>query len=281
MTSTTTANPMHLDRPQTSSASAWRSDGGFCFYAILTGIFAVAVGGTVYLCRSMSGGMPMPGGWAMSMMWMRMPGQTWLTAAAMFMLMWFAMMVAMMLPCLAPMLLSYRRSLRRMGATQLEMATAAVGLGYVFLWTLVGAIIFPLGVGLVIAEMRWDGLARCVPTAVGTVFVLVGMHQFTKWKSRQLNRCRRESGCVSQSRMDATGAWRHGIAMGVNCATCCFGLMMLLLVGGAMDLGLMAAVTIAITIERLARRPERAARIVGGLVMVAGMATMMRAMAMR
>jgi len=50
------------------------------------------------------GEMPMPGGWTMSMAWMRMPGQTWPGAAASFLGMWIVMMVAMMLPSLVPML---------------------------------------------------------------------------------------------------------------------------------------------------------------------------------
>ena len=54
--------------------------------------------------------MPMPGGWTMSMAWMRMPGQTWPGAAASFLGMWVVMMVAMMLPSLVPMLSRYRRA---------------------------------------------------------------------------------------------------------------------------------------------------------------------------
>ncbi len=42
--------------------------------------------------------MEMPGGWTMSMMWMRMPGQTWFASALSFLFMWLAMMVALMLP---------------------------------------------------------------------------------------------------------------------------------------------------------------------------------------
>ena len=57
----------------------------------------------------MAGGMPMPGGWTMGMMWMRMPGQGWTAAAAMFVVMWAAMMVAMMLPSTWPMLRLYHR----------------------------------------------------------------------------------------------------------------------------------------------------------------------------
>ena len=59
--------------------------------------------------------MPMPGGWTMSMAWMRMPGQTWPGAASSFLGMWVVMMVAMMLPSLVPMLLRYRRAVGRQG----------------------------------------------------------------------------------------------------------------------------------------------------------------------
>jgi len=44
--------------------------------------------------------MTMPGGWMMSMAWMRLPGQSWPGAAASFLGMWIVMMVAMMLPSL-------------------------------------------------------------------------------------------------------------------------------------------------------------------------------------
>ena len=44
------------------------------------------------------------------MAWMRMPGQSWLGAAATFIGMWSVMMVAMMLPVLVPMLVPLSRS---------------------------------------------------------------------------------------------------------------------------------------------------------------------------
>jgi predicted metal-binding membrane protein len=75
-------------------------------------LFVAGAWGTIAWCGSMSGGMPMRGGWTMSMAWMRMPGQTWPGAAASFMGMWVVMMLPMMLPSLAPMLSNYRRSVR-------------------------------------------------------------------------------------------------------------------------------------------------------------------------
>jgi len=72
--------------------------------------FVVSAAVTILWCASMSamGEMPMPGGWTMSMAWMRMPEQTWPGAAASFLGMWVVMMVAMMLPSLVPMLWRYR-----------------------------------------------------------------------------------------------------------------------------------------------------------------------------
>src|SRR5262245_20298584 len=80
------------------------------FFAVLTLVFIASTAVTTAWCSSMSAmnEMAMPGGWTMSMAWMRMPGQTWVGAAASFLGMWLVMMVAMMLPSLAPMLLRYR-----------------------------------------------------------------------------------------------------------------------------------------------------------------------------
>src|SRR4029434_5949041 len=76
------------------------------FFGVSALLFAASAAVTIVWCGSMSsmGGMPMSGGWTMSMAWMRMPGQTWSGAAASFLGMWIVMMVAMMLPSLVPML---------------------------------------------------------------------------------------------------------------------------------------------------------------------------------
>ena len=75
-------------------------------------LFAVSAAVTIVWCASMAAmrGMAMPGGWTMSMAWMRLPGKTWLESAASFSGMWIAMMAAMMVPSLAPVLRRYRRS---------------------------------------------------------------------------------------------------------------------------------------------------------------------------
>jgi predicted metal-binding membrane protein len=81
------------------------------FFGVSALLFAASAAVTIVWCASMSamGEMPMPGGWTMSVAWMRMPGQTWPGAAASFLGIWVVMMVAMMLPSLVPMLWRYRQ----------------------------------------------------------------------------------------------------------------------------------------------------------------------------
>ena len=91
--------------------------------------FLASAAATIAWCGSMSGmdGMSMPGGWTMSMTWMRMPGQGWPGAAATFIGMWTLMMMAMMLPALTPAMLRYRRSLGAAGAVRPRLLTGVAG----------------------------------------------------------------------------------------------------------------------------------------------------------
>src|SRR5207302_5508750 len=87
-----------MDAHQTIVTAALEAKSSAATVAAL--LFASSAAVTIVWCASMSamGEMPMPGGWTMSMAWMRMPGQTWSGAAASFLGMWVVMMVAMMLP---------------------------------------------------------------------------------------------------------------------------------------------------------------------------------------
>jgi predicted metal-binding membrane protein len=243
------------------------------FFGVSALLFAASTAVTIVSCTSMSamGGMPMPGGWTMSMAWMRMPGQTWPGTAVSFLGMWVVMTVAMMLPSLVPMLWRYRQAVERSGETRLGRLTALVGLGYLSVWTAFGVAAFPVGVALAAAFMQQPALARVVPIAVGVVVVIAGALQFTAWKARQLACCRESPGPGSRLPADTGTAWRHGLRLGLRCSYCCAGLMAVLLVIGVMDLRAMAAVGAAITVERLAPGGERVARAIGVVVVGAGL----------
>lgn len=211
----------------------------------------------------------------MSMAWMRMPDQAWLSAAASFVGMWAAMMVAMMLPSLVPMLSRYREAIGAAGARRLGRLTGVVGAGYFTVWTALGAAAFPVGAILAAVEMEEPALARAVPIAIGLVVAIAGALQFTAWKARLLACCRHApSGPLAS---DFGTAWRHGVRIGLRCAACCAGPMAILLAVGVMDLVAMALVTAIITAERLAPAGERVARALGIVIVVVGVGLIARA----
>ncbi|MFM0209633.1 DUF2182 domain-containing protein [Paraburkholderia sediminicola] len=253
------------------------------FFGVSALLFSVSAAVTVVGGASMSamGEMPMPGGWTMSMAWMRMCGQTWPGVAASFLGMWVVMMVAMMLPSLVPLLWRYREAVGGTGEARLGWLTVLVGAGYFFVWAAFGMAVFPLGAALAALEMELPALARAVPLTTGVIVLIAGALQFTAWKARRLACCRCEAPgrCRELSALpaDAATAWRHGLRLGLHCNACCAGLTMILLVAGVMDLRVMAAVTAAITVERLAPRGERMARVIGGGIAGAGVLLMVRA----
>ena len=249
------------------------------FFVVSTLLFAISASVTIVWCSSMSamGEMPMSGGWTMSMAWMRMPGQTWLGATASFVGMWVVMMVAMMLPCLIPTLWRYRQAVVTKGETRPGWLTALVGVGYFFVWTVFGIVIFPVGVALAEFEMQLPALARAVPIADAVVVLIAGAFQFTRWKACHLACCREAPGRGCKLQADAGTAWRYGLHLGLHCCYCCAGLMTILLVIGVMDLRTMAVVTVAITAERIAPAGERVARAIGAAVIGTGFFMITRA----
>ena len=235
-------------------------------------LFAASVATTIAWARSMAAmDMPMPGGWTMSMTWMRLPDQSWPGAAASFAAMWLVMMVAMMLPVLVPALRRYAAVAGRNGAPVGPLAAAA-GAAYFAVWGAAGLVVFPFGAALAAIQMSQPAAARAVPFAVGAVLLAAGAMQFTAAKAQALACCRGAPRRGEPVTPDLPAAWRHGVRLGLHCLRCCSNLMAVLLVLGVMDLGVMAAVTVAITVERVAPAGVLAARIVGAGVVLAALA---------
>jgi len=243
------------------------------FAAAMAALFVASAAITIGWCASMAAmpGMSMPGGWTMSMAWMRMPEQTWPGAAASFLGMWTVMMVAMMVPSLAPVLWRHRLALGDGGDRRVAAHSLLVAAGYFLVWSAQGALLFPLGVAVAAATMRWPLLARAVPPGVAIVVLGAGVLQVTPWKARHLACCRR----LPRPKRDAPSAWQQGLRLGLHCSACCAGLTAVLLVVGVMDLAVMAAVTVAITAERLAG--VRIARAIGAILLAAGLFVLVRA----
>ena len=135
---------------------------------------------------------------------------------------------------------------------------------------------FPLGVALAVVAMQLPALARAVPIAVGVV-VLIAAHSSSRRGRRSPSCCREAAGHGRALPADSGTAWRHGLRLGLHCSSLLSGLMAILLVVGMMDLRAKAAVTAAMTVERLAPAGDRAARAIGVVVIGAGLLLIARA----
>ncbi len=234
-------------------------------------VFAAAAGATLYFNYSMSGGMPMPGNWTMSMMWMPMGNA--FEAAAAFITMWLAMMIAMMLPSTIPMLLLYRRAAEFRGQKHLGRAMFALGSGYFLVWTLFGIASYLSGVLITRSAMRWEAFSRILPLTGGFVLCIAGIYQLTPWKSACLQHCRDPLTVVAQHLQERRlGALRLGIHHGAFCAACCWGLMLIQLVFGVMNLTVMVVLAVVIALEKLLAKGEWVAKATGVAAIVAGLA---------
>lgn len=205
-----------------------------------------------------------------STMWAPMQGQTWLEAAASFLAMWTPMMAVMMAPVLASMLWRYSSALSATGEARLAAPIGVAGAAYLFVWTVLGLLVFPLGAAFAAIELRLAPASQLTSIATGAVVMFAGALQFTPWKARLLACCRDTPvSCVMRA---TTGsAWRHGLRLGLHCTSCCAGFTVMLLVFGIMDMGAMAVVTAAITAERLAPNGERVAQAIGVVSVLAGL----------
>ena len=241
-------------------------------------VFIASAAATLYFCRTMGGGMEMPGGWTMSMMWMPMPHQSWIAAAAMFLGMWLAMMVAMMLPSALPMLLMYRRVLTFRGSPR-AIDIPLMACGYFLVWLGLGAAAYGAGVLVSWGAMRSPTLSRAIPVTSGAALALCGLYQLTRWKVACLRQCRDPLALIA-GHLDRRGPspWRLGIHHGLFCAGCCWALMLTQLVLGMMNLVVMVIVASVIATEKLLPRWHLVSRAVGMAAIAAGVVLFARSL---
>jgi predicted metal-binding membrane protein len=148
---------------------------------------------------------------------------------------WTVMMAAMMLPSAAPLVLLYSRRSDTLASTLL-MA------GYLLTWAFVGLAAYSVDMRL---PDPGDG-------AVAAVLIAAGVYQFTPLKSACLRRCRSPVDfLVTHWRAGRLGALRIGLEHGAYCVGCCWALMAVLVVAGAMGLVWVVAIAAAVAAEKL------------------------------
>jgi predicted metal-binding membrane protein len=242
------------------------------FAGVSAALFFGSAALTIAWCHSMSAMRDMP------ICTTRMDSTMSMHNAVGFLVMWLTMMMAMRFPSLLPMLSRYRHAVGATTAAQVDMLTAVVGCAYFFVWTVFGVFVYAASSMMPELESHWPSLVRVIPMATGAIVLTAGALQFSRWKAHHLACCRSGPHCCDRLPPQLHAAWRHGIRLGVHCVHCCFGLTLVLLAVGMMDLRAMLLVTFAISLERLAPRGLHIARLTGGVLVVAGLFLIARAM---
>jgi len=167
---------------------------------------------------------------------------------------WTAMMAAMMLPSASPLVLLYAKR-----STAVNSALLTVG--YVFVWAAVGLAAYQI-------DMRLPDPGNAV---VAGVLIAAGIYQLTPLKTACLKRCRNPMDfLVTRWRAGRVGALKLGVEHGAYCVGCCWALMGVLVIAGAMSLIWVVAIALVVAAEKLLPRGPLLGRLGGIGLLVAG-----------
>jgi len=213
---------------------------------------------------------PMPG--------MAPPVLSWLTIVAM----WWVMMVAMMTPSAAPLVLLYGRVVRHATSARQTPAAYASPLlligGYLVVWhafSLAAATLQLVLVeaGLISRMVLWSKSALLS----ASVLILAGLYQLSPLKRVCLARCRGPVEFLTRNfRPGRYGAFVMGLKHGMWCVGCCWSLMLLLFVGGVMNIVWIVLLALFVLVEKLFPNGETVGK-VGAVILIAwGAITLMR-----
>jgi predicted metal-binding membrane protein len=185
--------------------------------------------------------------------------------------MWWVMMIAMMLPSAAPVILLFARVHRHSGdsppATPFLAGYLAVWLGFALIAAALHGLLEQSGIvsaGTMALPSGW------LPPAF---LIAAGLYQLTALKDACLSSCRMPSDFLTcHYRPGRWGALRMGLVHGAYCVGCCWMLMVLLFVGGVMNLAWIAALTLLVAAEKLLPGGPWIARISGAGLILWGVA---------
>ncbi len=176
-------------------------------------------------------------------------------------LMWEIMMAAMMLPSAIPMILLHHKM---SGGASLEINTAVFIGAYLVIWSL-------FSIAAVAIQFLTHNLGFLDPSSLtisslisGIVLLLAGGFQFTKLKETCLKACQSPAGFfMTRWKGGAKGAFEMGLSHGLFCLGCCWALMLLLFVGGVMNLAWVLLLTAGVLAEKTIPAGKTLSNIIG------------------
>jgi predicted metal-binding membrane protein len=187
---------------------------------------------------------------------------------------WVAMMVAMMFPSVAPTVTSFATvAVTRRRAGERVAPAWVFLLGYLAVWSIFGLGAYLLSLLAPDVGMMGPGLRATSPFVAGSILVVAGVYQWSRWKRSCLEHCRSPLAFLQEGWDEGTaGAFRLGLANGVQCIGCCGGLMLVLLAVGLMNLGWMAALATVFFAEKVVPHGPLVGKLAGAAIVITGVA---------
>jgi predicted metal-binding membrane protein len=211
---------------------------------------------------------------------MPMPEMELLSLAAMleFTLQWGVMMTAMMLPSATPMILLYSGASRRRGESSERVISAEAFAGtYVAIWLLTGVPVYLAWVGIGTLTARSMTFAAAMPYAIAATLFATGVYQLSPAKHACLGQCEAPADFLMRRwRNGYAGSLRLAATHAAYCIGCCWALMVLLIVVGAMSLPWVLAIALLVFAEKVLPAGGRTSRIAGMLFIVAALTVAVR-----
>jgi predicted metal-binding membrane protein len=190
------------------------------------------------------------------------------------MAMWTVMMVAMMTPSAAPMVLTYAAIGRKAWAENKPFAATGWFLtGYLLVWTGFSLVVTAAQFALTQAALLDPMMASSSRAFGGIVLIAAGAYQWTPLKDACLAQCQSPLMFIQRQggfRREPSGAVLLGLRHGAYCLGCCWMLMMLLFVGGVMNVLWIAAISAFVLMEKVFPYGRLLARAAGALLIAAG-----------
>ena len=187
--------------------------------------------------------------------------------------MWSAMALAMMLPSAAPMILTYAEiadTAARKGEP--VVSPFALAFGYAVVWIAFALLAAALQMVLASAGLNWNNGSDAASGVSGILFLVAGLYQFSTLKQSCLRACQRPFPFFFANwRTTIRGVFGLGVRQGLHCLGCCWAMMLLMLITGAMNVVWMAGLGLVMTIEKMTSTP-RFSRILGVIFIVIGAA---------
>jgi len=183
-------------------------------------------------------------------------------------IMWVVMMVAMMLPSAIPMILLHQRMIKK---NNIPFESLSFILSYLFIWVLFSAAAVAIQYfSQLNGYLDAGALKTSKLISVGLLF-LAGGFQFTTLKNTCLTKCRTPAGFfMGYWQSGVLGAFKMGTKHGLFCLGCCWAIMLLLFVGGVMNLTWVILLTIAVIVEKTLPAGDFISKLIGVVLIIAG-----------